>query len=142
MRRARCSWLARFLGSQLGMSLWLAWFLGSHFGMSINTTIVDSDKNKALEHRPWCLDEAAPCVLGVAAPQAMQSAIAAGHHGVPFSLKKVIRKKICVVWSTVDEGAPRQTCDKTSNDLFIAPGLFHICEKRIWPESCFLFSRK
>jgi hypothetical protein len=50
---------------------------------------VDSDKTEALERRPWCWDEAAPCGLGVAAPQAMQSAIAAGHHGVPFSLKKV-----------------------------------------------------
>jgi hypothetical protein len=50
---------------------------------------VDSDKTEAIEHRPWCWDEAAPCGLGVAAPQVMQSAIAAGRHGVPFSLKKV-----------------------------------------------------
>jgi hypothetical protein len=26
--------------------------------------------------------------------------------------------------------------------LLIAPGLFHICKKRIWPESCFLFLRR
>ncbi len=32
----------------------------------------------------------------MASPQAMQSAIAAGHHGVPNSSKKVIRKKL---WS-------------------------------------------
>jgi hypothetical protein len=51
--------------------------------------IVDSDKTEALDRRPWCWDETAPCELGVAALQAMQSAIAAGHHGVPFSLKKV-----------------------------------------------------
>jgi hypothetical protein len=50
---------------------------------------IDSDKTEALERRPWCWDVAAPCGLRVAAPQAMQSAIAAGHHGVPFSLKKV-----------------------------------------------------
>ncbi len=37
MRRAHCSLLARFLGSQFGMSSWLARVLGSHFGMSINT---------------------------------------------------------------------------------------------------------
>jgi hypothetical protein len=30
----------------------------------------------------------------VAAPQAMQSAIAAGHHGVPFSLKKGENKMV------------------------------------------------
>ena len=37
--------------------------------------------------RPRCGDEAARNGLEVAAPQAMQSPIAAGHHGVPFSLK-------------------------------------------------------
>ena len=48
---------------------------------------VDSDKTDAEGHRPRCGDEAARSGLGVAAPQAMQSPIAAGHHGVPFSLK-------------------------------------------------------
>ncbi len=57
---------------------------------------VDFDKTDALGHRPWCWDEAAPCRLGGAGPQAMQSARAAGHHGVLFTLKKVIWKKM---WS-------------------------------------------
>ncbi len=54
------------------------------------TLTVDSDKTEAGGHCPQCGDEAAQSRLGVAVPQAMQSAIAAGHHGVPFSLKKVI----------------------------------------------------
>jgi hypothetical protein len=58
----------------------------------------------------------------------MQLAIASGHHGVLFSLKKATRKKMCVVWSTVGEGegAHRQTYDKTSNGphmVFYVPGL-------------------
>jgi hypothetical protein len=48
---------------------------------------VDSNKTKAGGHRPQCGEEAAQSELGVAVPQAMKSAIAAGHHGVPFSLK-------------------------------------------------------
>ncbi len=48
---------------------------------------VDSDKTDAEGHRPWCEDEAALSGLGVAAPWAMTSPIAAGHYGVPFSLK-------------------------------------------------------
>ncbi len=61
----------------------------------------------------------------MAAPQAMQSAIAAGHHGVPFSLTKIDMEED-VVWSKVGEGAPRQTYDKTSNGphtVFYVPGL-------------------
>jgi hypothetical protein len=60
------------------------------------TPTINSKKNKAGGHFPRCGDEAAQSGLGVAAPQAMQSAIAAGHHDVPFSLKYVIRKKM---WS-------------------------------------------
>jgi hypothetical protein len=48
---------------------------------------VDSDKTDAEGRRPRCGDEAARSGLGVAAIQAMQSPIAAGHHGVQFSLK-------------------------------------------------------
>jgi hypothetical protein len=48
---------------------------------------VDSDKTDAEGRFPRCGDEAARSGLGVAVPQAMQSPIAAGHHGVPFSLK-------------------------------------------------------
>jgi hypothetical protein len=48
---------------------------------------IDSDKTEAGGRCPWCGDEVAQSVLGVAAPQAMKSAIAAGHYGVPFSLK-------------------------------------------------------
>jgi hypothetical protein len=87
---------------------------------------IDSDRTEASEHRPWCWDEAAPCGLGVAVPKAMQSAIAAGHHGVPFFLKKVIRKDEDVVWSTVGKGVPTQTYYKTSNGprtVFYVPGL-------------------
>ena len=51
------------------------------------TPTVDSDKTDAEGRRPRCGDEAARSGLGVAVPQAMQSPIAAGHHGVPFSLK-------------------------------------------------------
>jgi hypothetical protein len=39
------------------------------------------------------MNEAATIALGVAAPQAIKAAIASGHHGVPFSLKKATRKE-------------------------------------------------
>ncbi len=90
---------------------------------------VDSDKTEARGRRPRCGDEAARSGLGVEAPQAMKSAIAAGHHGVPFSLKydTISDTEEDVVWSKVgEEGAPRQTKDKTSNGLhtfFSVPGL-------------------
>jgi hypothetical protein len=48
---------------------------------------IDSDKTDAEGRCPGCEDEAALSGLGVAAPQGMKSPIAAGHHGVPFSLK-------------------------------------------------------
>ncbi len=48
---------------------------------------IDSNKTEAGGHCPQCGDEAARIALGVAAPQATKSAIAAGHYGVPFSLK-------------------------------------------------------
>jgi hypothetical protein len=38
---------------------------------------VDSNQTEALGHRPWCSDEATPCGLGIAAPQAMLAAISA-----------------------------------------------------------------
>jgi hypothetical protein len=40
------------------------------------TPTVESDQTDVLGHRPWCWDEAAPCGLGGARPQATQSAIA------------------------------------------------------------------
>jgi hypothetical protein len=55
----------------------------------------------------------------------MQSAIASGHHGVLFSLKKVDTEED-VVWSKVSKGALCQTYDKTGNGLhtiFYVPGL-------------------
>ena len=85
----------------------------------------DSDKTDIEGRHPRCEDKAALSSLGVAAPHAMKSPIAADHHGVPFSL-------ICdtygrrVVWSKVGKGAPRQTYDKTSNGLHtfcFVPGL-------------------
>jgi len=33
----------------------------------------DFDQTKCIQHHPWCVDEAAPSGLGVAAPQAMNS---------------------------------------------------------------------
>ncbi len=73
---------------------------------------VDSDKTDAEGRCPRCEDEAALSGLGVAAPQAMKSPIAAGHHGVPFSLKYISDTEEDVVWSKVGEGAPpRQTYD-------------------------------
>jgi hypothetical protein len=48
---------------------------------------VNSDKTNTEGRLPRCeQDEAALSSLGVAAPQAMKSPIAADHHGVPFSL--------------------------------------------------------
>jgi hypothetical protein len=48
---------------------------------------VDSDKTDTEGHLPLCeQDEVALSSLGVTAPQAMKSPIAADHHGVPFSL--------------------------------------------------------
>ena len=46
----------------------------------------DSDKTDTEGLLPRCEDEVALSSLGVAAPQAMKSPIAADHHGVPFSL--------------------------------------------------------
>jgi hypothetical protein len=48
---------------------------------------VNSDKTDAEGRCPQCEDEAALSGLGVTAPQAMNSHIAAGHHGKLFSLK-------------------------------------------------------
>jgi hypothetical protein len=75
---------------------------------------VDFDQTDALGRRPWCWDEAAPCGLGGAGPQAMQSARAAGHHGVLFTLKKVIQKKM---WS--GQRSARGLLTKPTNRLVI-----------------------
>jgi hypothetical protein len=86
---------------------------------------VDSEKTDAEGRRPRCENEAALSSLRVAAPQAMKSPIAADHHGVSFSLISDMYGRR-VVWSKVDEGAPHQTYDKTSNGLhtfFFVPGL-------------------
>jgi hypothetical protein len=77
---------------------------------------VDSEKTDAEGRRPRCENEAALSSLRVAAPQAMKSPIAADHHGVSFSLISDMYGRR-VVWSKVDEGAPHQTYDKTSNGL-------------------------
>ncbi len=45
------------------------------------------DQTKRIRRCPWCWDEAAPSGLGVATPQAMKSAIAAGYHGAQNRLK-------------------------------------------------------
>ena len=61
---------------------------------------VDSDKTDTEGHLPLCeQDEVALSSLGVTAPQAMKSPIAADHHGVPFSLicDIYIRKKSCLI---------------------------------------------
>ncbi len=87
---------------------------------------VDSNQTNVLGRCPWYWDEAAPYGLGGAGPQAMQSARAAGHHGMLFTLKKVICTEEDVVWSKVGEGAPCQTYEQTSNRLhtiFYVPGL-------------------
>ena len=54
---------------------------------------VDSDKTERRGRHPWCGDEAAMIASEVAASQAIKAAIASGHHGVPFSLKKATRKE-------------------------------------------------
>ncbi len=54
---------------------------------------IDSDKTERRGRHPWCGDEVATIPLGVSAPQAIKAAIASGHHGVPFSLKKATRKE-------------------------------------------------
>ena len=59
---------------------------------------VDSNKTDTEGRLPRCEDEAALSSLGVAAPQAMKSPIAADHHGVMFSsISDIVMKKSCQV---------------------------------------------
>ena len=55
------------------------------------TPTFDFDKTDAEGRRSRCGDDAAQSGLGVAAPQAMKTPIAAGHHGVAILFEKLIR---------------------------------------------------
>ena len=71
------------------------------------TPTFNFDKTDAEGRRSRCGDDAAQSGLGVAAPQAMKTPIAAGHHGVAILFKKV-DTEVDAVWSELSE-APRQS---------------------------------
>ena len=71
------------------------------------TPTFDFDKTDAEGRRSRCGDDATQSGLGVAAPQAMKTPIAAGHHGVAILFEKV-DTEVDAVWSELSE-APHQS---------------------------------
>ena len=72
----------------------------------------NSDKTDTEGLLPRCEDEVALSSLGVAAPQAMKSPIAADHHGVLFTLISDIVYKEELSGQRSARGPPHQTYDK------------------------------
>ena len=90
---------------------------------------VDSDKTDTEGHLPLCeQDEVALSSLGVTAPQAMKSPIAADHHGVPFSL---ISDTVCTEEELSGQSSTRGTTSQRSSTAYFEGTQNISCHKRI-----------
>ena len=78
---------------------------------------VDSNKTDTEGRCPRCEDEGVLSSLGVAAPQAMKSPIAADHHGVPFSL---ISDTVCTEEELSGQSSARGTTSQRSSTAYFA----------------------